>query len=202
MKVGHLPTAEAFVPLKERMPGVHIEFVYATPHNFTNEVLYTQPQAYLRRPAADALYRVRQSLLQQGLDIKVWDAYRPWSVTKRMWQVVPDERYAANPAKGSGHNRGISVDLTLIHAGTRQELPMPTGYDNFSDTAHYTFMQLSPEVLANRSLLRKAMEAQGFVALETEWWHFAYVGQGYNYAVQNLSFHQLKRLHTRRPKRP
>ena len=88
-----------------------------------------------------------------------------------MWEPIKDERYVADPKKGSGHNRGIAVDLTLINLKTKEELPMGTGFDNFSDTAHQTFTALPEQILQNRNLFKNFMEKYGFKALETEWWH-------------------------------
>lgn len=110
-----------------------------------------------------------------------------------MWSIVPDERYAANPAKGSGHNRGLAVDLTLVDRRSGQELDLGTGFDNFSDTAHHDFRQLPEPVLLNRLRLRRLMEAHGFKALETEWWHYSWPNDG-RYEVLDLSFRQVRKL--------
>ncbi len=126
----------------------------------------------------------------------VYDAYRPYSVTLRFWELVKDERYVANPAKGSGHNRGISVDLTLVHQNG-QFVDMGTGFDNFSDTAHHSYSQLSPEIRSNRSLLKNTMEKFGFRALETEWWHYSWPNDK-NYELLDLSFRELETVADRR----
>jgi len=168
-------------------------FFYATTNNFTHQILYRNPLPYLRLPAAKALKNVQDSLQKTGLGICIFDAYRPYEVTRKMWAYVPDERYAANPAKGSGHNRGIAVDLTLIDLNSRTPLPMPTAFDNFSDTAHYTFTQLPENVLKNRMLLRSVMEYFGFVALETEWWHFS-LPDPKKFPLLNLDFDVVKRI--------
>ncbi len=120
----------------------------------------------------------------------IFDAYRPYSVTVELWNPVKDERYAANPAKGSGHNRGIAVDLTLADAKTHQLLPMPTGFDNFSDTAHQDFNGTDAKRIANRELLKQTMEKYGFIPLSTEWWHFSWPDTG-DFEVLDLSFQQL-----------
>ncbi|MES2773254.1 MAG: M15 family metallopeptidase [Bacteroidota bacterium] len=168
-------------------------FYYATPDNFTNEVLYKKPAAYLRLEAATALKKVQDSLRSIGYDIKIFDGYRPYSVTRKMWKIVPDDRYAANPANGSGHNRGVAVDLTLIDLKTGKELQMPTPFDSFSDTSHHDFMQLPPEILRNRALLKKVMEQYGFLALSTEWWHYS-LPQPKRYELLDLSFQKMRKL--------
>jgi D-alanyl-D-alanine dipeptidase len=109
-----------------------------------------------------------------------------------MWEIIGDERYVANPAKGSGHNRGLAVDVTLISTKTGEEINMGTGFDNFTDTAHHTFKDLPVDVLKNRKLLKTTMERWGFRALETEWWHYSFPNDR-NYEVLNLSFKELKK---------
>lgn len=147
---------------------------------------------FLRLPAARALQKVQQELNLKGLGLKIFDAYRPYSVTVKFWKLVKDERFVANPSKGSGHNRGIAVDLTIIHLATGKELDMGTGFDNFSDTAHSTYTQLPEEVLQNRLLLRSAMEKNGFTVLSTEWWHF-YLPEASRYEIMDIDFKKLKR---------
>ena len=182
------------VELKSLMPTLVYDIRYATAINFTGKQLYQKGnKTFLRRPAALALQKVQASLAKQRLGLKIWDAYRPYAVTEMMWHLVQDERYVANPAKGSGHNRGLAVDVTVIDLKTGKELDMGTGYDNFSDTAHLTFTNLSPAALHNRKLLQKEMEAAGFTALPTEWWHF-YWPNDKGYEVLNLSFRQLAKL--------
>ena len=110
-----------------------------------------------------------------------------------MWELVKDERYTANPAKGSGHNRGIAADLTIIDLKTGKELDMGTGFDNFTDSAHHVFKNLPEQVLNNRHLLKSTMEKYGFKAFDTEWWHYFWV-DGKEYEVMNLTFKQLKKL--------
>ncbi|RYY97935.1 MAG: peptidase M15 [Chitinophagaceae bacterium] len=130
---------------------------------------------------------------------KIWDAYRPHAATRLMWELVHDERYVANPAKGSGHNRGLAVDLTLMDSRTGRELDMGTGFDNFTDTAHADYSNLPPAVLANRLKLRRAMEAEGFTVLATEWWHF-YWPNDRNYEVMDLGFGAILREYRKRNK--
>ena len=150
-------------------------------------------KAWLRKPAAEALSKVSHELAGQNLGLKIWEGYQPYSVTEKMWEAVKDDRYAADPAKGSGHNRGISIDLTLYDLQTGKELPMPTGFDNFSDTAHQDFMELPETVIANRNLLKTVMEKYGFIALSTEWWHF-YLPNSSDYELLNLPFRDIKKL--------
>lgn len=182
------------INLKKIIPDIVVDLKYATADNFMHVKLYPPVKTtYLRKPVADSLKKVAEDLKQMNLGIKIFDAYRPYSVTVQMWEKVKDDRYAADPAKGSGHNRGISVDLTLIDLHTKKELPMPTHFDNFSDTAHQNFMNLPAEILNNRKTLKNIMEKHGFIALDTEWWHF-YLPRSSDYELLDLSFAELKKI--------
>lgn len=164
---------------------------YATANNFTKTVLYPFPAVFLRRPAYEALLNLQEYLMPLGLGIKIYDGYRPYRITEKMWEIVPDDRYAADPKKGSGHNRGVAVDLTLIYLKTGQEMAMPTPYDDFTEKAHHDYEDLSDEVKENRQLLRTLMEAYGFVALETEWWHYS-LKDPQKYPLMDIGFEELK----------
>ena len=168
------------------------DWQYATTHNFTRQKLYSNPKAFLRLPAAIALKNVQSELLTLGLNIKLFDAYRPYHVTQKMWEIIPDERYAANPARGSGHNRGIAVDVSIVNAKTGVELEMPTTFDDFSEKAHHDYKDLPDNMLKNRALLRSVMEKNGFKALSTEWWHY-YLPDSKNYPLMDLSFRQMNK---------
>jgi len=182
---------QRMVELKSLLPDLEYDLRYATTLNFTGTVLYKSSQyTFLRLPAASALSKVEAALESLGLGLKIFDAYRPYHATVLMWDLVHDERYVANPSKGSGHNRGLAVDLTLIDLETDEELNMGTGFDNFTDSAHHTFKKLSNEILENRQLLKKTMEAAGFRALETEWWHYSWPNDR-NYDVLDIDFRKL-----------
>ncbi len=181
------------VELRCYIPALKYDLRYATTNNFTKQVLYKQAdKTFLRLPVAQALYKVQMELSKLGIGLKVFDAYRPYSVTKKMWELIKDERYVANPAKGSGHNRGLSIDVTLIYLATGKELDMGTGFDAFTDTAHHSFKNLPEAVLQNRQLLKSTMAAHGFAALETEWWHYSWPNTA-NYEVLNIPFKKLIR---------
>jgi D-alanyl-D-alanine dipeptidase len=161
------------VELKTIVPNIQYDLRYSTTNNFMHQQLYKNGSTtYLRLVVARALALVQHELNEKNLSLKIWDAYRPYGVTERMWEMIKDERYVADPRKGSGHNRGIAVDLTIIDRTTGKELDLGTGFDNFTDTAHQDFKNLPSEILANRTLLKTVMEKNGFVAMETEWWHF------------------------------
>ncbi|MCB0742038.1 MAG: M15 family metallopeptidase, partial [Chitinophagaceae bacterium] len=168
---------------------------YATLNNFMQRRMYPKKTAitFLRKPAALALQQVQKSLLKKGLGLKIFDAYRPYAVTVKFWELVHDERYVANPKNGSGHNRGVAVDLTIIDKKTNKELNMGTGFDNFTDSAHQAFNQLPEAILQNRKLLKTTMEQYGFKAYENEWWHYSW-SDSIHYEILDLPFKKLKKI--------
>lgn len=185
---------KAMIDIKKAIPGIQLDLRYAGTNNFMHEKLYPPIRTtYIRKDATDKLIQVQAELMKNHLGLKVFDAYRPYSVTERLWEPVQDDRYAADPKKGSGHNRGIAVDLTIISLQTKKELDMGTGFDNFSDTAHLAFKNLPDTVLQNRNLLQSIMEKYGFFALETEWWHY-YLPNSNLYELLDVSFKKLARL--------
>ena len=161
----------ALVDVATVAPGIRLDIRYATAKNFTGRALYPAARCLLRPGVAERLARAQEAAAAQGLGLKVFDCYRPLSVQRAMWTLVPDERYVADPAKGSRHNRGAAVDLTLVDASGK-ELPMPTGFDDFSTRAHRDYDDLPPNVIANRAQLERLMQDAGFSGLPTEWWHF------------------------------
>lgn len=182
------------VELKSRIPSISYDLRYASRNNFMQRYMYPvgTSSTFLRQPAADSLLKIQEELKKEGLGLKVFDAYRPYAVTKHFWDLVKDERYVANPAKGSNHNRGIAIDLTLIELNTGGELNMGTGFDNFSDTAHHSFKQLSQQVLQNREKLKAVMAKFGFTPLSTEWWHYTYQSS-IKFDVLDIPFKKLSR---------
>lgn len=159
------------VDVQKAVPGVKLDIRYATTNNFTGQQLYTSTNCFLRRSTAEKLAQVQAELKPMGFGLKVFDGYRPLSVQWKMWKVYPNPGYVADPKKGSRHNRGAAVDLTLIHADGSAVL-MPSPYDSFTETAHRDSTNAPPEALANRALLERVMVKHGFEPLSTEWWHF------------------------------
>ena len=181
------------VDLKKMIPGILLDLRYETENNFMHRVMYKdKPKtSFMRLAAVNRLASVQKELNEQGLGLKIFDAYRPYSVTKDFWDLVHDERYVANPLKGSGHNRGIAVDLTIVNLKTKKELKMPTSFDAFTDSAHHDFMELPLDVLKNRKLLKDIMEKYGFKAFATEWWHYS-LPDPEKYDVMDFSFQELE----------
>lgn len=149
---------------------------YATTNNFMHAQLYPVAKVFLRRPAVIALHEAERELAREGLGLKLFDGYRPYRVTVRMWKPIRNPDFVADPAKGSRHNRGAAVDLTLIDLRSGQELAMPTGYDAFTPRARQDFNDLPADVIANRAKLREVMQRHGFDPLPSEWWHFDFRG--------------------------
>jgi D-alanyl-D-alanine dipeptidase len=176
------------------VPGLVYDLRYATTNNFMKRLMYPAGTniTFMRLPAVKAMQQVQQELNKSGLGLKIFDAYRPFSVTVKFWELVHDERYTANPSKGSGHNRGIAADLTIINLKTGKELDMGTGFDNFTDSAHHAFTKLPEEVLQNRLLLKSTMEKYGFKAFDTEWWHY-FLDNGSKYEILDIDFKKLKK---------
>jgi D-alanyl-D-alanine dipeptidase len=182
----------AMIELKSLIPTLRYELRYASNKNFTGQRMYPKNTrtTFLRLKPALALAKVAEELKEKGLGIKIWDAYRPYRTTVRFWELIHDERFVANPSKGSGHNRGTAVDLTLVDLKTGKELEMPTPFDDFSPTAFHAATNMDQVRISNRELLRSTMEKFGFVRLETEWWHYSWPGSS-AYDVLDLSFKAL-----------
>lgn len=183
-------TDTSFVEIIKLNPKIQLDMRYATSNNFLGEKVYQQARCFLRLPAANALDKVQKELETIGLGLVVFDGYRPLSVQKKMWEIMPDGRYVANPKKGSRHNRGMAVDVSLVDSvGT--PLQMPTPFDSFEREAHHDFMHLANRVKQNRWILKTIMEKHGFSSIRTEWWHYDY--QGWKaYKVLDKSFKELE----------
>jgi D-alanyl-D-alanine dipeptidase len=157
-------------------PTIRLDIRYATPNNFVGRPVYGEARAFLQRPAAEALVRAHRSLKERGFGVLIFDGYRPWSVTKLFWETAtPEQRergFVANPAKGSKHNRGSAVDLSLYELATGREVEMPSPYDEFTDRADPDYAGGTPSQREHRDLLRAAMEREGFTVDPGEWWHY------------------------------
>ncbi len=165
-------------------PRIMIDIRYATANNFMRRRLYPIARALLQRPAAQALVRVQDRAAAHGFGLLIHDAYRPWSITKMMWDETAEasREFVANPATGSRHNRGCAVDLTLHRGGRAVEMPSP--YDDFTAAAYRGTMATSGDALANSARLEGWMAAEGFIPLPNEWWHFDWKDWR-NYPVQD-----------------
>jgi zinc D-Ala-D-Ala dipeptidase len=173
-------------------PAIKLDVRYATSNNFMGTPMYTEARAFLQRPAAEALVRVLHELEPQGYGLVIHDGYRPWYVTKIFWDATPQDKkiFVANPAKGSKHNRGCAVDLSLYDLKTGREVQMPSGYDEMTERAYANNPGGTDAERALRLLLRRAMEHQGFRVNKEEWWHFDYKDWK-QYPILNVRFEDL-----------
>jgi zinc D-Ala-D-Ala dipeptidase len=173
-------------------PTLHLDIRYATSNNFLGRPVYKEARAFLQRPAAEALLRTHQKLKPQGYGLLIFDGYRPWSVTKTFWDATLEDKkeFVADPKTGSRHNRGCAVDLTMFDLNTGKEVEMPGGYDEMTERSHINYSGGSEESRRVRDILRAAMESEGFVVYEPEWWHYDY-RDWQKYPILNLPFSKL-----------
>lgn len=167
------PADEELVLLQTYLPSVFVDLKYATTDNFTGSVIYDFTAASLRYGTVKKLAAAQETLLQQGYSLKIWDAYRPVRAQFRLWEICPDPVYVANPNTGhSRHSKGNTVDVTLVCAdGT--EVPMPSGFDDFSALADRDYSDVSAEAARNAEILEQAMAQSGFEGYSGEWWHYS-----------------------------
>ncbi|UPT72362.1 MAG: M15 family metallopeptidase [Flavobacterium sp. JAD_PAG50586_2] len=159
---------------------------YATSDNFLKEKVYPCEECFLRVKTVKALLEANKSFLQKGFRIKIYDCYRPKSIQKKMWKIVPDANYVANPKKGSIHNRGGAVDISLVNTNGK-ELDMGTKFDFFGKEASQNYLDLTEEILANRRLLKEIMLQHNFKSFDSEWWHYNLNGSNKD-EVSNLKW--------------
>src|SRR5687768_16223715 len=173
---------------------IKLEIRYATTNNFLASVFYSEPRAFLQRPAAEALVRAHQKLKEKGYGLLIHDAYRPWYVTKVFWDATPSDKklFVADPSKGSRHNRGAAVDLTLYDLRTGKAVEMVGTYDETTDRSYPDYPGGTSLQRWHRDLLRHAMESEGFTVYEAEWWHFDYK-DWQKYRIGNVRFEQIGR---------
>jgi len=166
--------AHDLVRLSTVDPRIHFDIRYATTNNFMGSQMYERPDPRLQRSAAEALGRVAHTLAAQGYGLLVFDAYRPWYVTKMFWEATPDSlrAFVSDPSKGSRHNRGAAVDLTLYELKSGKVVKMPSGYDEFTPRAAANYEGGTATQRRLRDLLKNAMTAEGFLVYAEEWWHF------------------------------
>ena len=173
--------------------NILLDIKYATADNFAHKAVYSKAKCYLLKPVAEKLSQAAKEFAKRGLYIKIWDGYRPHKIQFKFWELLQDERYVENPynsKKGSRHNRGCAIDLTLIDGGGK-ELDMGTEFDNFTQKAHIDCKDFGEQVLENRKLLISVMHAHGFKVLVTEWWHFDFIGWE-KYPLLDISFDELE----------
>ncbi len=187
-----------FVDLEKINPEIVFDIRYATENNFLKKAVYPAPRCFARTPVAIKIDSIQKDLSRLGLGLKIFDGYRPLSVQKMMWEILPDDRYVANPKYGSRHNRGVAIDISLVDSNGI-ELQMPTDFDDFSEKASHSFMDLSEEQKKNRKTLKDIMEKYGFVSLESEWWHYD-LKNYIDYPVVDFSFDEIEQQFNKQTK--
>lgn len=172
---------------------IKLNIHYATTENFTGVQVYKEARAFMQRPAATALVEVSKALKPLGYGLMVYDGYRPWSITQYFWDVTPDEnkKFVADPQKGSVHNRGCAVDLTLYKLDTGEEVDMPSGYDEMTERSYPNYEGCTPQQKENRELLKTFMQQHGFKVYPYEWWHFDYKDTEH-YGITDIPFEDIE----------
>jgi D-alanyl-D-alanine dipeptidase len=160
-----------FVNIKDYSKDFVYDMKYATSDNFLKAKVYDCAECFLRLKTVKAIVEANKAFMKMGYKIKFFDCYRPLDIQKKMWKIVSNPSYVADPSKGSIHNRGGAVDITLVDSNGK-ELDMGTSFDFFGVEAGHDYLNLSPEILANRQLLKKIMKEKGFNSLDSEWWHY------------------------------
>lgn len=161
----------AFVNFADFAKGFVLDIKYATEDNFLKTKVYDCSECFLRFKAIKKLQAAQKDFQRLGYQIKLLDCYRPHSVQKKMWEIFPNPTYVADPSKGSMHNRGIAVDLTLVDKQGK-ELDMGTAFDHFGEESAHAYNNLPENILKNRAILKNTMEKHGFQSLASEWWHY------------------------------
>ena len=161
--------------------SISLDLRYATPFNFVKEKMYDCGRCFLRKEVASQIARIHKELQEDGLGLKMFDCYRPRPIQWKLWEKVPDPRYVADPRKGSMHNRGSAIDLTIVDE-EGNELDMGTAFDFFGPEAYHNYTGHSTAILENRKKLKGIMEKHGFRPTSTEWWHYSYRRKSYELA--------------------
>ena len=175
-----------FVNLKDYSLDFVYDMKYATADNFLKAKVYDCEACFLRLKTVTALIKVNKKFMKKGFKIKIFDCYRPLDIQKKMWKIVSNPEYVANPAKGSVHNRGAAVDITLVDAAGK-ELNMGTSFDFFGIEASHNYPNVSMEVKKNRILIRTLMTSNGFNSFDSEWWHYN-LKSGLNDKISNAKW--------------
>lgn len=170
-------------------PTIKLDIRYAGTNNFLGKAVYPEARAFLQRPAAAALVAAHKELAAHGYGLLIHDGYRPWGITKLFWDMTsgPQREFVADPSRGSKHNRGCAVDLTMYDLAIGAAVEMPSAYDEMTPRAYPDYTGGSPEARERRDLLRRVMERHGFTVEPNEWWHFNYKDWE-QYPIQDIPF--------------
>lgn len=178
------------IEIKKAIPSIVLDIKYATKDNFMGQIMYKEARAFARKPVVEQLKKIQQFLKAKGYGLKIFDAYRPYAITIAFWEKAIDKSFVANPAKGSKHNRGCAIDLTLVDLKTGKDVPMPTLFDSFEPEAAPNYQNLPKEIIKNRDFLITTMQANGFKVINNEWWHFDFISWQ-DYELMDIPFQKL-----------
>lgn len=164
------------VDLAQAVPGLKFDLRYAQADNCFGQALTDDQRAFLDADAAQALAQAQQYLKPYGYGILVWEAYRPWSVSKLAYDALPTDKKSMLPAPevGFSHNTGRSIDVSLYLLANGENAGMISVFDEPSVRQYASFAGGTTLERYRRDLLRSAMQMAGFTASGTEWWHFDY----------------------------
>jgi zinc D-Ala-D-Ala dipeptidase len=188
-----LDSNKRMVQIADYVPGVILDIKYAGTGNVFYTQLYPKPIALIRLPAAKALANAQKEFNEHGVGLKIYDGYRPYTVTAQMYDILPDTVYMGLPWTGSKHNRGIALDLTLVDLKMGIELKMPTPFDALVYASHPEFKKLPEEVIRNRELLKSIMKKHGFSVDPVEWWHYNYVDVNRSFELMDIPIDEMER---------
>lgn len=165
------PADADYVKVTNYIPGIYVDLKYATNENITGHAIYDFVDAYLRYGTVKKLEQVQDELNASGYSLKIWDAYRPLKAQAELWNAEPDPRYISRPSKPTSHNLGNTVDVTIVKKNG-PEIPVPSGFDNFTKKADRDYSDVTEEQKNNALLLQNTMVKYGFNTYSAEWWHF------------------------------
>lgn len=185
-------SSQTLVDLEKFIPGIKLDIRYATSNNFFGEPVYNIKKAFARLPAAAALKEVQEELKKKNLGLLIFDGYRPYSVTVRFFEKLRDTVFLAVPWRGSRHNRGCAIDLSIVSLETGKELEMPTPFDDFTPKANAYYKDLPEIQIANRELLKEIMTRHGFAVYSDEWWHYDFLDWK-KFNLTDISFEELSK---------
>ena len=184
---------KALFDIEKLIPGITLDIRYASKNNFTHQKMYESPRAFVRKPVGEALVQIQKELNDKGMGLKIYDAYRPYCVSLKFYEVCPDTLFVAAPWKGSKHNTGCAVDVSLVDLKTGKEIEMPTAFDDFTEKASHSYMDLPAPILQNRQILLDVMVKYGFLPLEHEWWHYDF-HDWQEFDLMDISFREIKKM--------
>ena len=186
-----LDSHKKLIDLKKLDDEFQLDIRYASTNNFMRSKFYKNERAFFNMDAANRLIEAKNELKELGYGIIIYDAYRPWFVTKMFWEGTPEnlKHFVANPENGSSHNKGCAIDIGLYDIETGESIVMISGYDEFTERAYPNYTGGSKKQRDIRDMLIQVMERNDFTVYEYEWWHFNY--NECNSGIMNYSFEEL-----------